>query len=53
VEWLRRAEARIDVLYLDSMDIEAANHAEHGLNELGAAESKLSEAALDVYDDST
>jgi hypothetical protein len=52
VEWLRHTQERIDVLYLDSMDIEVPGHADHGLAEIQAAESKLGEQSIVVYDDS-
>jgi hypothetical protein len=52
VDWLRGTDERIDVLYLDSMDIEDPAHADHGLAEIQAAEPKLSWNAIVVYDDS-
>jgi hypothetical protein len=51
VAWLRQTRQPIDILYLDSLDVEAPDHAEHGLAEIKAAESKLSEPAIVVYDD--
>lgn len=51
VAWLTQAQQPIDILYLDSLDIEAPDHAEHGFAEIKAAEPKLSERAIVVYDD--
>ena len=52
VDWLRQTDDRIDVLYLNCMDIEEPAHAQHGLAEIHAAEAKLSEDAIVVYDNS-
>jgi hypothetical protein len=51
VIWLRQTQRPIDILYLDSLDVEAPHHAEHGLAEIKAAETKLSEHAIVLYDD--
>jgi hypothetical protein len=51
VAWLKNHQNKIDVLYLDSMDCEEPNHAEHGLEEIKAAEHCLHEESLVVYDD--
>ncbi len=51
VEWLRNNHERIDVLYLDSMDVGVAGYEDHGLAEARAAEAKLQPAALILVDD--
>ena len=51
VVWFRQTQQPIDILYLNSLDIEAPDHAEHGLAEIKAAETKLSEQGIVVYDD--
>jgi hypothetical protein len=51
VEFLRRFEAPIDVLYLDSLDTTAAGHAEHALREVQAALPRLHQQSLVVLDD--
>ncbi len=52
VEWLRQPGAPIDILYLDSMDTQCTGCAEHGLLEIEAAESRLHDGSIVVYDDS-
>jgi hypothetical protein len=51
VEWLRSFREPIDVLYLDSLDAHITGHAEHGLAEARAAEDKLHDHSLVVFDD--
>ena len=51
VAWLARTQQPIDVLYLDSLDVEDPRHAEHGLAEIKAAEPKLSPRSIVVFDD--
>jgi hypothetical protein len=46
-----RTQQPIDVLYLDSLDVEDPRHAEHGLAEIKAAEPKLSPRSIVVFDD--
>jgi hypothetical protein len=47
------ASATIDVLYLDSLDVEDPRHAEHCLSEFLAAESRLTERSIVAIDDTT
>jgi len=51
VDYLENRSAPIDVLYLDSMDCEIPEHAEHGLREAKAAERLLKFGSLVVLDD--
>jgi hypothetical protein len=51
VECLSRFSGTIDVLYLDSLDVEDPRHAEHTLREVKAAESKLHARSLVLIDD--
>jgi hypothetical protein len=51
VAWLRSNSRSISVLYLDSMDTQLPQSAEHGLNEIKAAYNMLDENAIVVYDD--
>ena len=51
IAWLCRNDEVIDVLYLDSLDIEDACHGEHALAEIQAAGATLSEESLVVFDD--
>jgi hypothetical protein len=50
VEWLRHTRERIDVLYLGSVEIESSGDAGRGLAEIQAAEPKLREGSIVVYD---
>jgi hypothetical protein len=51
IEWLRSTRERIDVLYLDSLDTQAAGAAEHCLAEIEAAYYRLHSGSLVVLDD--
>ncbi len=51
VAWLREGAEPIDVLYLDSLDTESPNSAEHGLAEIEAAYRRLHVGSLVVFDD--
>lgn len=51
VAWLAAFPDPIDVLYLDSMDTEAPQHAEHCLSEVRAAEPRLHARSLLMIDD--
>jgi hypothetical protein len=51
VEWLLQCAAPIDVLYLDSLDVEDPRHADQALQEIKAAESRLHERSLVLIDD--
>jgi hypothetical protein len=52
IEFLRHCAAQsIDVLYLDSMDTEHAEHAQHCLREWEVAQSALTQNALILIDD--
>ncbi len=51
VAWLRDNSLSIDVLYLDSMDVEVPEHTEHGLAEIKAALPSLHANSLVVFDD--
>lgn len=52
-EWLASCQEPIDVLYLDSMDVDVPGHAEYALGEFHAAESRLHDTSLVVFDDTT
>ena len=52
VSWLRSQNQGIDVLYLDSLDTESPEHADHALREVQAAEDSLSANAIVAIDDS-
>lgn len=51
IEWLRGNRERIDVLYLDSLDLQVAGSAEHCLAEIKAAYKCLHDGSLVVFDD--
>jgi hypothetical protein len=51
VAYLKARETPIDVLYLDSLDCDMPNHADHALAEFQAAENKLTNKSLVIYDD--
>jgi len=51
VRWLENYSGRIDVLYLDSMDVGVAGYEEHALAEARAAFSKLHSDSLVLLDD--
>jgi ADP-heptose:LPS heptosyltransferase len=52
VHWLEASDLPIDILYIDSMDADLASCADHALQEIQAAEPKLKEQSLVVFDDS-
>ena len=51
VDFLRGFAARIDLLYLDSLDTDEPGHAEHALAEVKAAEPRLHGGSLVLFDD--
>ena len=51
VEYLRNIDHPIDLLYIDSLDAEHPNSADHALKEVQAAEKWLTENALILIDD--
>lgn len=51
VAHLNKRKDLIDVLYLDSLDCENPNHAQHGIAEVKAAERLLIDKAIVVFDD--
>lgn len=53
VSWLRQAPHDIDMLYIDSLDVDDPAHAQHGLAEIKAAEPRLSPRALVAFDDTS
>lgn len=53
VEALKNYPDAINVLYLDSMDCEHPEHAEHGLKEIEAAFPRLRDDSIVVYDDTS
>ena len=53
IVWLRENQLPIDCLYLDSMDTEHPQHAQHGLAEIQAALHCLTPNAVVVWDDTT
>lgn len=53
VRWLNEYSGRIDLLYLDSMDVGCEGHAEHCLAEFNASRKNLHENSLVVVDDTT
>lgn len=52
VAWLSGFTEQIDLLYLDSLDTDYPEHADHALRETSAAIDKLSPSALIAFDDS-
>lgn len=52
-QWLRKHRDPIDVLYLDSMDADLPGHAEYALTETKAAEPRLHDDSLVIFDDTT
>ncbi|MBI1989480.1 MAG: class I SAM-dependent methyltransferase [Betaproteobacteria bacterium] len=51
IAWLGRFSAPIDLLYLDSLDVEEPGHPEHALAELEAAKPSLHAQSLVLVDD--
>jgi hypothetical protein len=53
LQYLFNRQEPIDLLYLDSWDIYNSGYAEHGLNEIQAAEKVLHSQSMVVYDDTS
>lgn len=53
VAWLENYQNRIDVLYLDSMDVDIVGYEDHCLKEIKASEAKLSGRSLVIIDDTS
>lgn len=51
VGWLRNNQPPVDVLYLDSMDVDIPGHDVHGLAEIQAALPSLRDSSLVAFDD--